>query len=204
MSQTDYLTAMGISTWVLKDSESISQAVEVETASSEIAEPLAQSPQSPPSSQTPPVIQQPLAPKAAPSISDTPKAKPVEPLPMDPAYAEAWTFVLDQLNGDASLLFDKILASLMLSRDKIQILSSADVIAGKATGQVIMAMGSDMGKKILQMSEPFEELRGAVHSLEAAEMEWPIVLTYHPEHLLKRPLDKAKTWQDLILARSLI
>jgi hypothetical protein len=123
---------------------------------------------------------------------------------MDPAYAQAWTFVMDQLNGDASLLFDKILASLMLSRDQIQILTSSEVLAGKATGQVIMAMGADMGKKILQMTEPFEELRGTVHSLEAAEMEWPIVLTYHPEHLLKRPLDKSKTWQDLILARSLI
>lgn len=201
MSQSDYLTAMGISTWVLNDSENISQKVEGETASSEIVEPAHQASAS---SQAPQVIQQSSTPKVVSATPDVPKAKPVEPLPMDPAYAEAWTFVIDQLNGDASLLFDKILASLMLARNQVQIISSADVLAGKATGQVIMAMGSDMGKKILQMSEPFEELRGAVHSLEAADMEWPIVLTYHPEHLLKRPLDKAKTWQDLILARSLI
>jgi uracil-DNA glycosylase len=32
----------------------------------------------------------------------------------------------------------------------------------------------------------------------------PVVLTYHPEHLLKQPKDKAKAWQDLLLARSLI
>jgi DNA polymerase len=65
-------------------------------------------------------------------------------------------------------------------------------------------MGSDLGKKLLQLQEPFEELRGAVHSLEHGEAEWPVVLTYHPEHLLKRSVDKSKTWQDLILARSLI
>ena len=195
MSQTDYLNAMGISTWVLQDAEEPTEIPVVNT-SAENALAVESSTVAITQSTTP------TSTNASPKV--TPKAAPVEPLAMDPAYAQAWTFVMDQLNGDASLLFDKILASLMLSKDQIQILTSSEVLAGKATGQVIMAMGSDMGKKILQMTEPFEELRGTVHSLEAAEMEWPIVLTYHPEHLLKRPLDKSKTWQDLILARSLI
>jgi DNA polymerase III psi subunit len=115
-----------------------------------------------------------------------------------------WTFVVDQLSGDAALLFDKILASLMLSRNTIQLLSSKEALAGKVTGQVVIAMGSQMGRQLLQMDDNFEELRGAVHSLEQAEDELPVVLTYHPEHLLNKPSDKAKTWQDLLLARSLI
>jgi DNA polymerase III psi subunit len=191
MSQSDYLTAMGISTWVLQDAEESTETPAENTSAENMT---ATEPSSIPVSQ----------PKSPASTNAAPKAAPVQPLAMDPAYAQAWTFVMDQLNGDASLLFDKILASLMLSKDQIQILTSSEVLAGKATGQVIMAMGSDMGKKLLQMTEPFEELRATVHSLEAAEMEWPIVLTYHPEHLLKRPMDKSKTWQDLILARSLI
>ena len=191
MSQSDYLNAMGISTWVLQDAEESTETPAENTSAENMT---ATEPSSIPVSQ----------PKTPASTNAAPKAAPVQPLAMDPAYAQAWTFVMDQLNGDASLLFDKILASLMLSKDQIQILTSSEVLAGKATGQVIMAMGSDMGKKLLQMTEPFEELRATVHSLEAAEMEWPIVLTYHPEHLLKRPMDKSKTWQDLILARSLI
>ena len=115
-----------------------------------------------------------------------------------------WTFVVDQLSGDAALLFDKILASLMLSRNTIQLLSSQEALAGKVTGQVVIAMGAKMGQQLLQMDDGFEELRGAVHSLEHAGDELPVVLTYHPEHLLNKPSDKAKTWQDLLLARSLI
>jgi hypothetical protein len=115
-----------------------------------------------------------------------------------------WTFVVDQLSGDAALLFDKILASLMLSRNTIQLLSSKEALAGKVSGQVVVAMGSQMSRTLLQMDDGFEELRGAVHSLEHAEDELPVVLTYHPEHLLSKPSDKAKTWQDLLLARSLI
>jgi DNA polymerase III psi subunit len=199
MSQTDYLNAMGISTWVLQDAEEPTETPVVNASAENTS---AAEPSSVAITQSIAPTSTNAAPKVTPNV--TPKAAPVEPLAMDPAYAQAWTFVMDQLNGDASLLFDKILASLMLSRDQIQILTSSEVLAGKATGQVIMAMGADMGKKLLQMTEPFEELRATVHSLEAAEMEWPIVLTYHPEHLLKRPLDKSKTWQDLILARSLI
>ena len=169
MSQQDYLTAMGISTWVLQEPEA--------SSASEVTE----------------------VPNATPTKAEVSDAHQI---PM--SDQSAWTFVVDQLQGDSNLLFDKILASLMLSRSQVQVISSAQALAGQALGQVILAMGSELSRKLLQLDEPFEELRGAVHSLEAGEMEWPVVLTYHPEHLLKRPIDKAKTWQDLILARSLI
>ncbi len=183
MSQADYLKEMGISTWVLKN-EGDRQANE----NGEIS----------------PVQAQQEKPQ------EQPKASNQSPVPTEvtQSYSEnqevVWTFVIDQLSGDAALLFDKILASLMLTRNTIQLLSSAEALAGKVNGQVVIAMGSQMGRQLLQLDDGFEELRGAVHSLEQAEDELPLVLTYHPEHLLKKPSDKAKTWQDLLLARSLI
>ncbi len=169
MSQQDYLTAMGISTWVLQEPEASDSHKVAEGAST------------------------------TPTKAEVPDAHQI---PV--SDQSAWTFVVDQLQGDGSLLFDKILASLMLARSQVQVISSAQALTGQASGQVILAMGSELSRKLLQLDEPFEELRGAIHSLETGEMEWPVVLTYHPEHLLKRPIDKAKTWQDLILARSLI
>jgi hypothetical protein len=174
MSQNDYLNEMGISTWVLKDKAGDSGEG------------------------------QPSPVQSLQKASDT-KAAPTEVTQFNSDNQEVvWTFVVDQLSGDAALLFDKILASLMLNRNTIQMLSSAEALAGKVNGQVVIAMGSQMGRQLLQMDDGFEELRGAVHSLEQAEDELPLVLTYHPEHLLKKPSDKAKTWQDLLLARSLI
>ena len=172
MSQQDYLTAMGISTWVLQEPE-VPNAPDVPNVP-EVA-------------------------NTTPTKADVPEAHQI---PV--SDQSAWTFVVDQLQGDGNLLFDKILASLMLSRSQVQVISSSQALAGQASGQVILAMGAELSRKLLQIDEPFEELRGAIHSLEAGEMEWPVVLTYHPEHLLKHPIDKAKTWQDLILARSLI
>jgi hypothetical protein len=174
MSQNDYLNEMGISTWVLKD--------KTEDRGEGQPSPV----------------------QSLQKASETNTA-PTQVTQFNSDNQEVvWTFVVDQLSGDAALLFDKILASLMLNRNTIQLLSSAEALAGKVNGQVVIAMGSQMGRQLLQMDDGFEELRGAVHSLEQAEDELPLVLTYHPEHLLKKPSDKAKTWQDLLLARSLI
>jgi DNA polymerase len=93
---------------------------------------------------------------------------------------------------------------MMLTRATIQLVSSAKVQVDGIKGQIVVAMGTNLGKTLLGLQEPFNELRGAVHSFEHAGDEIPLVLTYHPDHLLKNPLDKIKTWQDLILARSLI
>lgn len=173
MSQSDYLEAMGISTWVLKDGEKEALSA-LEAQGSESIERSANS-------------------VASVSEQDNPSVE-----------SGIWTFVIDQLDGDANLLFDKILASLMLKRTQIQLITSQEALSGKASGQIVMAMGMDLGKKLLQLTEPFEELRGAIQSLEIGDQELPLVLTYHPSDLLKHPMHKSKTWQDLILARSLL
>jgi hypothetical protein len=165
MSQVDYLNAMGISTWVVKDEEvAANRNDHVLIDSSE--------------------------PQSMQQLTNT-----------DPII---WTFVIDELTEVGNVLFDKILASMMLTRATIQLVSSAKVQVDGIKGQIVVAMGANLGKTLLGLQEPFNELRGAVHSFEHAGDEIPVVLTYHPDHLLKNPLDKIKTWQDLILARSLI
>ncbi|HPA91178.1 MAG TPA: uracil-DNA glycosylase, partial [Quisquiliibacterium sp.] len=32
----------------------------------------------------------------------------------------------------------------------------------------------------------------------------PVIVTYHPAYLLRRPEEKAKAWADLCLARSVL
>lgn len=162
MSQVDYLNAMGISTWVVKDDDVTSKRELTEGS----------------------------APISMPQVGND--------------ESIIWTFVVDDLTDVGNVLFDKILASLMLSRTNIQLISASKVKSESIKGQVMVAMGSAIGKTLLGLQEPFNELRGAVHSFDQAGDEIPVVLTYHPDHLLKNPLDKIKTWQDLILARSLI
>jgi DNA polymerase len=51
-------------------------------------------------------------------------------------------------------------------------------------------------QSLLQTQEPLGKLRGQVHHYRGV----PVVVTYHPENLLRSAPDKAKAWADLVLA----
>jgi len=62
--------------------------------------------------------------------------------------------------------------------------------------KVILVMGRFAMQSVLQSTEPLGKLRGQLHSYQGV----PVVVTYHPDALLRNPADKAKAWADLVLA----
>jgi uracil-DNA glycosylase family 4 len=68
--------------------------------------------------------------------------------------------------------------------------------------KVILALGRVAAHNLLKTEASLAKLRGRVHShrFEQADRDIPIVVTYHPAYLLRSPLDKRKTWEDLQLA----
>jgi uracil-DNA glycosylase family 4 len=63
--------------------------------------------------------------------------------------------------------------------------------------KMILAMGRFAVQSLLQTQDAIGRLRGRVHRYEGV----PLVVTYHPAYLLRNPLDKARSWEDLCLAR---
>jgi len=68
--------------------------------------------------------------------------------------------------------------------------------------RVILALGRIAGQWLLQSELPIGRLRGQV--LKYGDAGVPLVVTYHPAYLLRSPLAKGKTWQDLCLVRDLV
>jgi DNA polymerase len=66
---------------------------------------------------------------------------------------------------------------------------------------VIIALGKTAAVSLLGLNEDtsLASLRGEPHSYR----DIPVVVTYHPAYLLRKPEDKAKSWRDLCLAQSL-
>jgi len=66
---------------------------------------------------------------------------------------------------------------------------------------VIIALGKTAAVSLLGLNEDtsLASLRGESHSYRGT----PVVVTYHPAYLLRKPEDKAKSWRDLCLAQSL-
>jgi DNA polymerase len=136
--------------------------------------------------------------------------------------------------GQAGKLLDNMLSALGLARgadDAAQAVYIANVLKCRPPGnrnpapeevlqcepylrrqvallqpRIILAMGRFAVQSLLQHSVPdvatlpLGRLRGQVHSYEGV----PVVVSYHPAYLLRTPQDKAKAWDDLCLAQSLM
>ena len=66
--------------------------------------------------------------------------------------------------------------------------------------RVILAMGRFAAQSLLESTEPLGKLRGRAHQYAGV----PVVVTYPPSYLLRSPLEKARAWADLCLARSFV
>jgi DNA polymerase len=63
--------------------------------------------------------------------------------------------------------------------------------------RIIVALGKSAATTLLDVDATIGSLRGRVHDYGGI----PLVVTYHPAYLLRNLPDKAKAWEDLLLAR---
>ena len=64
--------------------------------------------------------------------------------------------------------------------------------------KLILVVGRIAAQNLLQTDAAIGSLRGRVHRY--ADTEIPLVVTYHPAYLLRKPFEKRKSWDDLRLA----
>jgi len=63
--------------------------------------------------------------------------------------------------------------------------------------RLIVALGKSAATALLDVDATIASLRGRIHRYR----DVPLVVTYHPAYLLRNLPDKAKAWEDLLLAR---
>ncbi len=67
--------------------------------------------------------------------------------------------------------------------------------------ELILAVGRVAASNLLHSEETIGRMRGRVHRFDPGNI--PVVVTYHPAYLLRKPSEKAKSWADLQLAMSI-
>lgn len=68
--------------------------------------------------------------------------------------------------------------------------------------RLLLAVGRIAAQTLLETAVPIGKMRGKVHQHDATGV--PLVVTYHPAYLLRSPLQKAKSWDDLKRVRELL
>jgi uracil-DNA glycosylase len=66
--------------------------------------------------------------------------------------------------------------------------------------KLLLAMGKFAVQALLGTDEAIGKLRGRIHDRRGV----PVIVTYHPAYLLRTLADKARAWDDLCLAASLL
>lgn len=66
--------------------------------------------------------------------------------------------------------------------------------------KVILLLGRFSAQTLLETTITIGKLRGQIHHYQ----DVPAVVTYHPAYLLRSPAEKAKTWEDLNMVRTLL
>ena len=64
--------------------------------------------------------------------------------------------------------------------------------------QLILCVGRIAAQTLLETDTTIGKLRGQLHRIAGNR---PMIVTYHPAYLLRSLADKAKAWDDLLLAR---
>ena len=164
----------------------------------------------------------------AASGADTWRVGGLQTLYSDTATPEAkrWLLLIEQpesalqsdfnaLAGDAGKLLDNMLRAAKLHTGAVVMLAplvrSSSATGATLTGQltdvllsatpdIVLSMGRLAGQAVLQSAEPFARLRGQVHSMQNIKT----VVTLDPTYLLRYPLEKAKAWDDVCLALSVV
>lgn len=68
--------------------------------------------------------------------------------------------------------------------------------------RLILVVGRIAAQNLLGVDTPIGKLRGRVHSY--GDESIPVVVTYHPAYLLRSPVQKRKSWEDLLLAMDVL
>ena len=107
-------------------------------------------------------------------------------------------------NSLARGLFNKMLSSIGLLVEDVCLKScvSEQLLQelNSCPPRVILALGNDPIRDLLNTNQPLISLRGQVHAVH----EVPVVVSYSPIDLLKQPIDKKKSYQDLLFIQQLL
>jgi len=64
--------------------------------------------------------------------------------------------------------------------------------------KLILALGKFAAQSLLDSDDSIGSMRGKPHTYQGV----PVIVTYHPAYLLRSPLEKARAWEDLCLAKT--
>lgn len=137
------------------------------------------------------------------AVQSAPQQTPLRMLLSESSYA----FLLEpSIEADApavATLLQNMLKAMKISCDKEIASVNADLLLEYAP-KVIISMGAMPANALSGKQHTVEEWRALQAESQIDYKQRPVIVTYHPAHLLQNLADKAKAWQDLCRAKKIL
>jgi hypothetical protein len=105
---------------------------------------------------------------------------------------------IDRNDSKINDLLTAMLKSIGLTREDVCI--TQDLASNKTTPRLILALGEIPAQHLLNSQANIDTLRGKTHHY--GDNNIPLIVTYHPAHLLNNPSDKRNAYNDLLLFKT--
>ncbi len=191
--------------------------IEVSAAESVMLEPpIPESSISEPVPSAPPVFEA-LAPQQMEVVQsveeaafDEPVLEQAQPLPLRLLLSEDsnYAFLIepyaaeDDMQEIETLLKNMIRA--MQASCRVDVTDSTDNIFSVHTPKLMISLGAEPANQLTGKTHTIDQWRNIQQDSPSLYKQIPLIVTYHPAHLLKNTADKALAWRDLCVAMKLV
>lgn len=105
--------------------------------------------------------------------------------------------------GEVETLLKNMIRAMRLNC-RVDVTDAADKLFAGHTPKLIISMGAAPANLLLGKTSDVDAWRNAQQQSQPLYENIPLLVTYHPAHLLENAADKAHAWRDLCLAMKLM
>lgn len=92
----------------------------------------------------------------------------------------------------------------MQANCRVDVTDSVDNIFAAHTPKLIISLGAEPANQLTGKTHTIDQWRNIQHENPPLSEQIPLIVTYHPAHLLANTADKALAWRDLCAAMKLV
>jgi len=137
-------------------------------------------------------------------------AEQVQALPLRLLLSEAnvYAFLMEpyaaELDAEpVETLLRNMMRAMQLD-SRVDVTDSADKVLAAHAPKVIISLGAEPANRLFGTTQDIDGWRSAQQPTPPIYAGVPLLVTYHPAHLLEHSADKADAWRDLCFAMKLI
>lgn len=142
------------------------------------------------------------------AFSEPTQSKLTQPIRLLLSEDSAYAFLMQTnvTTGDAQeveILFKNMIRAMQVSC-RMEVTDTADNIFAVHTPKLIISMGAEPANLLLGETRGLAEWRNIQQENQPFYKTIPLMVTYHPAHLLENTADKAHAWHDMCVAMKLL